>query len=228
MRVGKGFVRIAVAVLGCTAVVAASAQSSGSINYGSGTTVCDLNNTNGNITCENGPCLQNVKTTIKTNSGSGNVFVVRPSAVVALLTDVTVNNKTSTSGTSSAYAGVDFQVNVTPLSGQSQTPTVIPNFPITYDARFIQLSTNLFNAITGDCGDTVNGCFITFNESTASAHSFDFLVTGLQSGSYGIEVDMTQSLGNIVAPASAMTCVGPVNLTVEQNKVFQASTGISF
>lgn len=225
MRVGKGFVRFAVAVLGCTAV--ASAQSSGSINYGTGTTVCDLNSSNGAISCENGPCIQNVKTTIKTSSGSGNVFVVRPSAVVALLTDVTVSNKTATSGTSSAYAGVDFQVNVTPLSGQS-SPTVVPSYPITYDARFIQLSTNLFNAISGDCGDAVNGCYISFNESTAAAHSFDFLVTGLQSGNYGIEVDMTQSLGNTVAPASAMTCVGPVNLTVEQNKVFQPSTGISF
>src|SRR5262249_33017795 len=123
-------------------------QSSGSFNYGSGYSACVVNNANGTITggqqCSQSvfdgtancgapgqpactgsgnqtACIGDIKTTIKTSSGNGNVFVVRPSAVVALLTDVTVSkNSTVNVGTSSAFAGVDVGVLVKPLSGQQQ------------------------------------------------------------------------------------------------------------
>jgi len=242
------------AMLLCCAV--AFGQSSGSFNYGTqgNVTACVLNNNNsGTITggaqCSQSvfdgtancgaagqppctgsgnqvACIGDVKTTIKTSSGNGNVFVVRPSAVVGLLTDVTVSkNNTTSVGTSSAFAGIDVGVTVTPLSGQPK-PTVTPGFPITYDARFIQISTNLFNALGSTC-TTTTGCFISFNESTVSAHSFDFVVTGLQAGNYGLEAGWTSSLGDF-GIANSMTCVGPMNLTVEQNKISQPSTGISF
>jgi len=45
-----------------------------------------------------------------------NIFVVRPSAVIGLLTDVTVNSK-QTVASSSALAGVDFKVTVTGPNG---------------------------------------------------------------------------------------------------------------
>ncbi len=229
------------------------AQASGSFNYGTGQTACVLNNdNNGTITggqqcasslvfggtgnCggvdKNGNpnppynCIGSVTTGIKTSSGKGNVFVIRPSAVVGLLTDVTVSkNSTSTTGTSSALAGVDFAVSVLPKSGQPN-PTVTPNYPLTYDARFIQLSTNLFDVLGTMC-TTTTGCFISFNESTVSAHSFDWVASNLASGNYEVQVGWTSSLGDF-GIANSMTCVGPVNLTVQQNKIFSPSAGLSF
>jgi hypothetical protein len=184
-------------------------------------------------------CNGSLKAGIKTNSGSGNVFVVRPSAVIGLLTDVTVGkNGTVDIGTSSALAGVDFNVTVTSESGQPKA-NVIPSFPITYASRFVQISTNLFTVLGTLCSTTTNpfgvttavGCFISFNESTVSAQSFDWIVgapkadgTGtLASGQYGIKASWSSSLGDF-GIANSMTCVGPVNLTVQQNKVFSFDT----
>jgi len=117
----------------------ANAQSSGSFSYsttGNNFTGCTLSSngaisggyqcqssctidSNGVSTCvpQSGECMGTAVAGIKSNSGSGNLFVVRPSAVVGLLTDVTVSSKQSGSSTggvsSSALAGVDFQVSVT-------------------------------------------------------------------------------------------------------------------
>src|SRR5262249_60939881 len=62
-----------------------------------------------------GTCIGSAKAGIKTNSGNGNVFVIRPSAVIGLLTDVTVSSKNQSAtgiSSSSALAGVDFRVTV--------------------------------------------------------------------------------------------------------------------
>src|SRR6266571_864541 len=85
------------------------AQSSGNFSYGNtGTTHCVLNNGTGEITggdiCSahsgttgicgvtqpDQKCSGGLAAGIKTNGGSGNLFVIRPSAVVGLLTDLTV------------------------------------------------------------------------------------------------------------------------------------------
>jgi len=155
---------------------------------------------------------------IKTSSGNGNVFVIRPSAVIGLLTDVTVSSKQSTAS-SSALAGVNFSVSVT----GPNTPTVIPNFPITYDSRYIQISTNLFQVLSLQCLAVNGGCFITFNESTVSAHSFDWIVTGLTSGTYTVTTSWADSLGGS-GISQSLACVGPLNVTVQQNKVFSFNT----
>ena len=174
----------------------------------------------------NGLCIGSLKAGIKTNSGNGNAFVIRPSAVIGLLTDATVGKNSSISiGTSSALAGVDMGVTVKPLNGQPAV-NLYPNYPITYDARFVQISTNLFNVLGALC-TTTTGCFISFNESTVSAHSFDWIATGLSSGNYGITAQWTSSLGDF-GIANSMTCVGPVNLTVQQNKIFSFNTVNSF
>jgi hypothetical protein len=156
---------------------------------------------------------------IKTSSGNGNVFVIRPSAVIGLLTDVTVSSKQSGSSTgavsSSALAGVNFSVSVTGPG----SPQVIPNFAVTYDSRYIQISTNLFQALATQCEAINGGCFITFNESTVSAHSFDWIVTHLQSGTYTVTTSWADSLGGSGISRS-LACVGPLNVTVQQNKVF--------
>ncbi len=224
---------------------AAFAQSSGNFSYGTGPTsctmdkngnisggeVCQMNCTidsSGNSTCTpaSGTCGGHAVAGIKTSSGAGNVFVVRPSAVIGLLTDVSLssNQKGATTGavSSSALAGADFTVTVVPQSGQPN-PTVIPNYPITYDSRYIQISSNLFQAIATQCSLISGGCFITFNESTVSAHSFDWIVSGLSAGSYTVTVSWAPSLGGS-GISESLTCVGPVNLTVQQNKVFSFNT----
>src|SRR6516164_4811122 len=99
-----------IALIGVTALLAcgiAMAQSSGNFTYGNtGTTHCVLNSNGtitGGTTCSagtcstsadcatgqtcgagvcTGGCVGSLKSAIKTNSGSGNVFVVRPSAVI--------------------------------------------------------------------------------------------------------------------------------------------------
>jgi hypothetical protein len=177
---------------------------------------------NGVSTCtpQSGQCIGSAVAGIKTSSGNGNLFVVRPSAVVGLLTDVTVSSKQSGSSSgavsSSALAGVNFTVSATGPG----TPTVIPSAPVTYDSRYIQISTNLFQALATQCLAIDGGCSLSFNESTVSAHSFDFLVTNLQSGTYTVTTSWADSLGG-TGISQSLACVGPLNMTVQQNKVFQ-------
>lgn len=230
----------------------ASAQSSGNFTYGSngGSTHCVLNSngsiTGGQICQENctvqpdgsvacsgngngsGLCVGGFGVGIKTNSGAGNVFDIRPSAVIGLLTDVSLQKSSTTDvGTSSALAGVDFSVQVSPAPAQ-----VIPSYPVTYASRFVQISSNLFDVLATQCTtitatNPTGSCFFSFNESTVSAHSFDFIAQGLTSGQYAVSVNWSSSLGN-TGISNSLTCVGPVNLTVTQNKVFHFDTVNSF
>jgi hypothetical protein len=199
----------------------ASAQSSGSANYASDTTACtDIGGLLGG-----GTGVTSLKTTLHMSSGQGNTIFVRPSAVTGLLTNLSISGfQGSGTKSASAQASIAFQVTVTPLSNQAP-PTVTPGAPVTYDDRFIQITTNLFNAISG-C-TTAAPCFFNFNETTLSAHSFDFVVTGLSAGDYGLTVTWTPST-TATAPNQALACVGPVVLTATQTKVFTQSTGISF
>ena len=235
----------------------AFAQSSGNFTYGTGvdssgnplTTACVLQsngqisggvqcqqactlNADGSTTCTpaNGPtqdCVGNAYAAIKTSSGAGNVFVVRPSAVIGLLTDVTVNSKQN-SAVSSALAGIDFTVDVSPAGSQT-APTVIPNYSLTYDARYVQISTNLFSVLSTQCAAVAGGCFITFNESTVSAHSFDWIATNLSTGQYNVTTHWQPSAGfGVSGIGEALACVGPVNMTVQQNKIFHFNSVNSF
>jgi len=191
------------------------------------TLTCQLPPTSGN-------CIGSASAGIKTNSGSGNVFLIRPSAVIGLLTDVTVSSKNQGSGgisSSSALAGIDFRVMVKGPSGND--PSLTPDGYITYDARFVQISTNLFSAIAANCLTVLNGCFLTFAESTVSAHSFDWIAGGptgsgvsLSTGTYNVTVDWKPSAGGLSVSGigQALACVGPVNLTVQQNKIFSFNT----
>jgi len=234
--------------IGFTALLACStamAQSSGNFSYattGENFVGCTLN-TNGSIsggfqcqqsctlnpdgtsscTSASGQCTGNAVAGIKTSSGNGNVFVVRPSAVIGLLTDVTVSSKQngSTVGgvSSSALAGVDFTVSVTGPG----SPVVIPNSAVTYDARYVQISTNLFQALATQCLAITGGCFITFNESTVSARSFDWIVKNLTSGTYLVTTSWKDTLAG-TGISQSLACVGPLNMSVQQNKVFHFNT----
>ena len=244
-----GCVTVAIA-FASLAAAPALAQSSGNFTYGSngGTTHCVLQSggqitggqicesscalqPDGTVTCSgqgNGLCVGSLAAGIKTSSGNGNVFVMRPSAVIGLLTDVSlVKSSTTSVGTSSALAGVDFSVDVSPAPAH-----VIPNYPVTYASRFVQISSNLFDVLGTTCTtvsatNPTGSCFFNFDESTVSAHSFDWIATGLTSGQYVVTVNWSSSLGN-TGISRALTCVGPVNFTVTQNKVFQFNRTNSF
>lgn len=190
-----------------------------------------------------GNCAGTISAAIKTNSGNGNVFVVRPSAVIGLLTDVSLvkNSSGASIGTSSAYAGVDFTVSANQVGAPVGTvgPCVTPNFDVTYAARFIQISSNLFDMLGTTCTTVTAtgapvGCYFNFAESTVSAHSFDWIVgstktggpdncTTLSSGTYAVTANWNASVGN-TGLAQSLTCVGPVNMTVQQNKIFHFNT----
>ncbi len=200
----------------------ALAQSSGSFNYSYDTTACtDIGGLLGGGTSHTA-----LETTMKVSSGSGVALVIRPSAVTGLLTDVSLSGKLGDAISSGqAQEAITFGVTVTPLSGQA-APTVIPGGPVTYDDRFISISTNLFGLLSVCTAS--NPCTFNFNETTLSAHSYDYVVTGLSSGQYGIKVTWSASNTGTVAPSTAMACVGPVVITAQQVKIFQQSTGISF
>lgn len=211
----KMFCILALTVLASSLVFA---QSSGSFNFTSDTTACT--DTGGLL--GSGSPQTALKTTMKVSSGNGVALVIRPSAVVGLLTNLSLNK----TGLASSQAGVNFQVTVTPLSGQP-APTVTPGLPVTYDDRYVSISTNLFDAIATQCAAITGGCYFDFNQTTLSAHSFDWVVTNLSSGNYGITVTWTPYT-TATAPNTAQTCVGPIVLTAEQTKIFNQSTGISF
>jgi hypothetical protein len=194
------------------------AQSSGSFNFQSDTTACT--DTSGLL--GSGSTQTALTTTMKVSSGNGVALVIRPSAVVGLLTNLSLTK----TGLASSQAGVNFQVTVKPLGGQA-APTVMPATPVTYDDRYVSISTNLFDAISTQCLAISGGCYFNFNETTLSAHSFDWVVTNLSSGNYEITVTWTP-YSTATAPNSAQTCVGPIILTAEQTKIFNQNTGISF
>ena len=200
------------------------AQSSGSFNFSADTLSCtDIGGTLGGGTTKTA-----LKTTMKVSSGNGVALVIRPSAVVGLLTNLSLSGKAG-GGTVSAssQSGVQFQVTVTPLSGQA-LPTVTPSAPVTFDDRFLQISTNLFSLLSTCTSDTADStCFFDFNETTLSAHSFDWVVTNMSSGDYGITVSWNPYT-SFSAPNNALACVGPVVLTAQQTKIFNQNTGISF
>ena len=217
------------------------AQSSGSFTYNNqgaklncvlsksgtitGGQICQQTCDSTGCTAQTGDCVGSFAAGIKTSSGNGNVFVIRPSMVIGLLTDVTI---TKTTQTSSALAGVDVNVDVEPTAGQVGPVVSPPNGQyITYDSRYIQISSNLFNALTTSCVSTSTapgaGCFFTLNESTVSAHSFDWIAGNLSSGTYTVKSNWKASTA-VAGLGQALTCVGPVNLTVEQNKVFSFNT----
>ena len=98
---------------------AALAQSSGSYNYNYDSTACtDVSGALGGGT-ENDA----LQTTMKVSSGNGVGIVVRPSAVVGLLTDVSLSGKFGGGTvTQSAQETVQFKVEATPLGNQQPLP----------------------------------------------------------------------------------------------------------
>jgi len=188
------------------------AQSSGSFSASYGATQCSIMASDGTLSGGiNGNSLPPV--TVKVSSGSGVALVITPSFVTGLYTN---NKLSSTSTTSTQNVGLRVKVLVDGVSA-----TVVPELGsdgVIYDQRFIQVTASFLNGLT----TCVNNCF-TIVQSTLAAHSFNFYVSNLTTGTHTITVSW-----DIVGGQNGEgTCVGPGTLTVEQVKNFSFNSGIN-
>lgn len=204
----KSLTGVAIAVLAMLMVASAAfAQSSGNFTASVLATQC----TTASLAAGTAGSLPSVN--IKVSSGSGVALLVTPSLVTGLFGD---NKNASTTN-----VGIEVNLVLTPLDGQP-IPTVSPAGPVVYDQRIITISGTLFTQLS-NCTDATP-C-LDFQETTFSAHSFNFIVTGLQSGNY----TATLTYGNTPGQSTnVMSCVGPGTLTVTQVKNFSFDTQLDF
>ena len=188
------------------------AQSSGSFSASYDATECAITASDGSLT---GGIIKNSlpDVTVKVSSGNGVALVITPSLVTGLYTK---NKLSSLTTTSTQNVGLRVKVEV-----DGSTLNVVPELGsdgVVYDQRFFQVTAGFLTGL-----DTcINDCF-QIVESTLSAHSFNFYVSGLTPGTHTISVSW-----DIIGGASGEgTCVGPGTLTVQQVKNFSFNTGIS-
>jgi len=234
-----------VAAMGASA---AFADSSGSFSADIATTACTINNATGVLGPGGGNVISSLSATLQTPNSSQTTINLRPSFVTGLYTNTQVSKNSTTSITSSsAFAQV--RVHVT-MDGNAVAPDLAnPAGPgtlgVVYDARFQQLSTNVFDAISA-CSTTTSspGCFIDLVLSTLSAHTMDFVAPNVGGGSHALKVttEMDCFVNTVVngvitpvqtscdnppfSPNSAAACEGPGVLTVEQVKNFSNDSTI--
>ena len=216
-----------------TATVA-TGQSSGNFAAKVGTTQCVVNDTTGALT--GGLTVTFLETTIKTPNSGLTALDIRPSMVTGLFTRTKV---TSDSSTATAVAGVKVRVL---LDGKIVAPGMPAGLPpndtdanpnndgwVSYNKRFQQLSTNIFNALEDDACDNpateeVELCFIELILSTLTANSLDWVAGDVGGGVHTVKVEWM--LQPTAANANEAACVGPGVLTVTQVKTFSLSGGI--
>ena len=230
---------------GVAGAPAAFAQSSGNFNATVAETQCELNAANGGQ-LSGGLTGSLLQTTITTPNGSGTTLLITPSFVTGLFTDTQVNKQQQQSNETAAV-----QIFVT-LDGQPVPPATTGAPGITYDERFQQLSSNVFNQLVGGgtfCSFSVSGtvtvgtvsCSIDLILSTLSAHSFNFVISP-EGGSHSLDVAWAFACGNNLssggslaasncsttfAPNTAAACIGPGTITVQQVKNFHNDGSIS-
>jgi hypothetical protein len=213
----------------------ASAQSSGNFTANISTTQCTINTTpslpNSGGLQGGSPNHTILDTYIKTSSGSGTTLLIRPSIVTGLFNNTEVTGAMETSANSAAV-----KVFVT-LDGSAVAPDTGGTNPngIIYDQRFQQLSSNVFDNISGCMMN--NSCSIDLIESTLAAHSFDFVAPNLTQGTHHVQVQWdfvcTDNTGTTVPCSTAYTtntagaCAGPGSITVTQTKAFSQSSGVT-
>jgi hypothetical protein len=209
----------------------ALAQSSGNFTANITTTQCTINTTPGlpnSGGLSGGSPHQVLDTYIKTSSGSGTTLLIRPSLVTGLFNNTEVTGAMETSANSAAVV-----VSVT-LDGNPVPPATSSTPGIIYDQRFQELSSNVFDQISGCMMN--NNCSIDLIESTLAAHSFDFVATNVSEGVHHVVVTWDfQCTSNGVSTAcstayttnTAGACAGPGSVTVTQTKAFSQSSGIT-
>jgi hypothetical protein len=196
----------------------AFAQSSGSFSASTGTAQCAISDSTGVLS---GGINSIPDVTVKVSSGSGVALVITPSVVTGLFT----NNKISAnSSTSTQNVGLRLKVSV-----DGSTTNVIPeegSDGVIYDQRWIQVSSSVISGLDGCialAGSADPTCF-QLVESTLSAHSFNFYISNLSSGTHTVHADWS-ILGGGNGEAA---CVGPGTLTVTQVKNFSFNSPLGF
>jgi hypothetical protein len=198
-------------VLFATLAATASAQSSGNFTASYDKTECAINETDrtlsGGIASGSLPDV-----TIKVSSGNGTALVITPSLVTGLYSRARV----SASATSSTQSiGLRVKVAV-----DGSTANVVPELGsegVIYDQRFIKVSASFLAGLatcSGDCFELVH--------STLSAHSFNFYVSNLPTGTHTVRVSW-EIVGGRGGEAA---CVGPGTVTVQQVKNFSFNSRI--
>jgi hypothetical protein len=247
----------------------ALAASSGNFTASDDNFNCTINSANGSFNSGStaiaaGTVFEIGKEAMQINisNGNGTALVITPSLVTGLFTE---NQITSKSATSTQDVGIQVQVNVmgpgpikiAPVTtgdagnltdtGATCTPETAPAGQVSkascviYDQRFVQVSSSLFQNITG-CSTTLSVTTVTGTatthttiatcfqmiQSTLSAHAFNFYVQA-PGGSYTVDVDAQLFVGNgNTLNGSIAGCAGPGTITVQQVKNFSFDTPISF
>ncbi len=219
----------------------ALAQSSGNFTAQVQTAACMLSDSTGGLSCSNGnadgKCIGSFSTTIKTPNSSQTALLITPSLVTGLFTDTNISGGNgggkNTQTSASSYAGISVSVD---LDGNPVAPD--GGDGVMYDARFQEISTNLFSVIS-EC-TTATPCNLNLLLSTLSAHSFNFVAPSVGGGSHTITVGWTlscytvsdtgatsTSCSQVLGSTSAAGCAGPGSVTVEQVQNFSQDSGIS-
>jgi hypothetical protein len=191
------------------------AQSSGNFSASFGSTECAIDDASGVLS---GGIQSLPPVTVKVSSGSGVALVITPSLVTGLFTQNTITSKNSVS---TQNVGIEVQVAV-----DGSTADVVPELGsdgVLYDQRFIQVSSSVISSLAG-CSSLSGGSCFQLTESTLSAHSFNFYIFGLSSGTHTVTVSWTIEGGT----SGEAECVGPGTLTVTQVKNFSFDTPLSF
>jgi hypothetical protein len=202
----------------------AFAQSSGNFTAYVATAQCALATDTG--TLSGGLAGDTVlSATIKTPNSSQTALLITPSLVTGLFTNTNISGS-SGGGSKSSNATAEIQVQVT-LDGKPVAPATNASPYVTYDERFQQISTNLFNQIS-ECTSS-SPCNLDLLLSTLSAHSFNFVAPSVGGGSHTVNVSWVISCfvnGTQVAcsqsstTSSAAGCVGPGSVTIQQVQNF--------
>jgi len=204
-----------------------SAQSSGNFAADVQTTQCGLSTSDGSLS--GGSAKQLFSTTIKTPNSSQTTLLITPSLLTGLYTNTFVNSAAPiASETAAVVVSVLFD-------GKPVAPETDAHPSVIYDARFQQISTQLFSQLD-ECDNNNPSCNYDLILSTLSAHSFNFIVPAPGVGSHTIDVSWTVQCAqngratpcsNTFTENSAGACVGPGTLTVQQVKAFSQSGGIT-
>ncbi len=213
------------------AAAPAAAQSSGNFAASIQTSQCTINTVgglpgSGGLNNNGGGTL--LETYIQTPSSKFTTLLITPSLVTGLFTNTTITTSMPSQANSAAVV-----VKVT-LDGTPVLPATAAKPGVMYDQRFQQLSTNMFDRISG-CQDDPE-CNIELILSTLSAHSFNFIRTNVGGGVHPLKVTWefvcTDNAGNptpctnTYMANTAGACAGPGTVTVQQVKAFSQSGGV--
>jgi len=224
---------IAVIIAVAFGLTNAFGQSSGNFTSTITTTQCTINTAPGQM----GGALQPgtatptmvLDTYIKTPNSQFTTLLITPSLVTGLFNNTQITGAMETSANSAAV-----KVFVT-LDGKAVAPDTGGYSPVgvIYDERFQQLSSNVFDSISG-CAMN-NNCNIDLVLSTLAAHSFNYVAPNVGGGTHHLQVYWTFECTNngTTMPCSAAyttntagACAGPGSVTVTQVKTFSQSSGV--